>query len=241
MFLLEEILASVVTGSIVWLYPRRVRTARGLQAVVRGRRRLRISFSALLRVEHDGRFLLLRQGLHRPDQLGPLGGVYKALGEGVPTDFDFRHLTVDDHRRARDISDDLRGTIPSFRLPQFIRWFERRRGRESDALHRELLEELAEAGAELPPGLFPLRTELMHVAEEGPVRVRESDPVYRRHEVYRLRHGAEKLIALAATSDQFRLVSEDEIRRGRTTDNITIGDQTAFLLSTRPLTGARHF
>lgn len=241
MFLIEEILASLVTGFFVWLYPRRVRTFRGLQAVVRGRRRLRISVSALLRVEHEGRFLLLRQGLHRPDQLGPLGGVYKVLGEGVPLDFDFRPLNVADQQRASDISDDLRGTIPSFRLPQFIRWFEQRRGRESDALHRELLEELVEAGVELPDGLLPLRTELMHVAEEGPVRVRESDPVYRRHEVYRLRAGAEKLIALADTSDQFRLVTEDEIRRGQTGDRVTIGDQTGFLLSTRPLTGSRHF
>lgn len=241
MFLLEEIAASVVTGIFVWLYPRRVRTLRGLQAVLRGRRRLRISFSALLRVEHEGRFLLLRQGLHRPDQLGPLGGVYKVLGEGVPADYDFRPLNVGDARRARDISDDLRGTIPSYRLYQFIRWFERRRGRESDALHREMLEELDEAGVEVPDGLFPLRTELVHVAEEGPVRVRESHPVYRRHEVYRLRSGAEKLIDVAEGSDWFRLVTEDEIRRGRTVDNITIGDQTGFLLSTKPLTGARHF
>lgn len=158
---IEEIVAGLVSAAVVWLIPRRVKTWRGLRAVIRGRRRLRISMSALVRIEDRGRFLLLRQGLHRPDQLGPLGGVYKVLGEGVPVDFDFRPLNVADEVRASDISDDLRGTIPSFRLPQFLRWFESRVGRESDALHRELIEELAEAGADLPDGLLPLRTELL--------------------------------------------------------------------------------
>ncbi|MEL6985531.1 MAG: hypothetical protein AAFO29_24075, partial [Actinomycetota bacterium] len=85
------------------------------------------------------------------------------------------------------------------------------------------------------------RTELLHVGQEGPVKVRESHPVYRRHEVYVLREGVDKLLALAEHSDQFEVVTEDEIRRGRTVGGITIGDQTGFLLTPDPVTGARHF
>lgn len=231
-----------MVGAILWVYARRVQTIRSVRALLRGRRRLRVSFSALLRVEHEGRYLLVRQGLHRPDQLGPLGGVYKVLGDGVPNELDFRPLPVDDEARARSISDDLRGTIPAHQLGPLVRWFDRRVGRESDALHREVQEELGETGVVLPDGLFPLRAELMHVAEEGPVQVREHDPVFRRHEVYHLRHGIGLLLDSVEGNDRFRLVTEEEIRSGQTrADKIVIGDQTAFLLSPKPLTGSRHF
>jgi hypothetical protein len=199
--------------------------------------------SALLRIEHEGRFLLLRQGPHRPNQLGPIGGVYKTLGRGVPIDLDFRNLALVDPNRSRDISDDLRGTIPAYRLPQFLRWFDSREGREADALHRELLEELVEQGPleELPDGLFPIRYELLHIAEEGPTNVREGDPVYRRHEVYQLHQGVEALMELAPIHDQLYAATADEIRKGRTTDGLDIGDQTLYLLSPRAPKGARHF
>lgn len=244
---IEELLAgfatALVVGPITWLIPRRVKTWRGFRAVLRGRKRLRVSMSALLRIEDEGRFLLLRQGPHRPNQLGPIGGVYKIIGPGVPIDLDFQNLSLADEVRSRDISDDLRGTIPAFRLPQFLRWFDSRAGRESDALHRELHEELVDDGPldELPDGLFPLRCELLHIAEEGPTTVRQGDPVYRRHEIYRLHRGAADLLALAEKHDSLQAVSADEIRKGRTTDGIDIGDQTLFLLSPRALRGARHF
>lgn len=245
MTILENVAAGVIAAAFTALAAivvrHRVGTWRSLRALLRGRRPLRVSMSALLEIEQNNDYLLIAQGPHRPAEFGPIGGVYKTVGEGVPKGLDFRPMTAEDPVRNHDLSYDLRGTIPSYKLPLFLRWFDRRVGRESDALHREVAEELlGDAGlATLPPNLFPLQTELLHVAEAGPTRVRDDNPVYRRHEVFRLHSDVASLFALAETTPHLRVVTSDEIRKGMTNDRIPIGDQTVYLLGSRPPRGAR--
>lgn len=245
MEIIQDIVGGLVAAPILAfgavVIRNRARTRQSFRAVLRGTRRLRVSMSALLKIEADDRYLLIRQGPHRPFELGPIGGVYKKLGSGVPTKLDFRHRRSDDPDRDGDLSNDLRGTIPAYRLPAFLKWFESRRGRESDALHRELAEELLnDIGLDaLPPGLVPLQTEFLYKVEEGPLAVRDDVPVYRRHEIYRLHGDIGRLLELAHQGGDLRLVSSDEIRRGQTNDRTPIGDHTAYLLGQKRLEGSR--
>ena len=240
---LEEIVPGLMLSGVVWLLVHRrgiLRTARSVW--FRGRR-TRVSMSAILQIRRDGKYLLVRQ-LHRKDEFGPIGGVYKALGDGVPLKFGFIPDESTHQARAADLVHDLRGTIPAFRLPQFIRWFASRQGRESDALVREVQEELVETGivALLSPPLLPLQAEFLWASEEGPTKVQGADHlVYRRHEVFALRGDAAELFECAEKDHRLLAATDQEIRTGRTDDGCTIGRQATYLLSRKGEAGERAF
>jgi len=108
------------------------------------RSRIRVSISAILKLNSGDRYLLART-TWRPEAFGPLGGVFH-FHEAAERDLnalDFSPVSTPANKR------DLRGFIVGARLPGLIRWFKSGRDRETaeKCLLRELREELHEAGA----------------------------------------------------------------------------------------------
>lgn len=145
---LAGLLTGVVTGLIIPISDR-VASNSGyiglsLQSIRHRRRYVRVSFSYLIRIEVDGKYMLLR-GRRLPNQFQPVGGVYKfnntIRGQfkswGVLSD---NLIPVDD-----DSTDDLRLRIRGRHLPAFVKWFDSGRNREI-GIWREFSEELIETG-----------------------------------------------------------------------------------------------
>lgn len=113
---------------------------------------VRISAAYLIRIEIDGKHLLVR-GHRIRDQFQPVGGVYKYLPHaksrledlGVTTDQCF---PVDQDSRS-----DLRIRVPGKNVAKFLRWFDESRDRECNPW-REFFEELVEPGL-LSREVFP--------------------------------------------------------------------------------------
>lgn len=136
-------------------------------------RTVRVSYSALLRIKDDDRYVLFGSG-SRPGAFTPPGGVIKYFAPAA--DF-LEHLDFRADRwveRAAGMRGDLRGLLPARHVPEFRRWFASGAYREcaQECLVREMTEELAEVGfpelaAYVPALRFaPLRTKI-----EGPTAV----------------------------------------------------------------------
>ena len=106
-------------------------------------RRLRLSFAYLYRIEHKGKFLLIK-GNRIKNQFQPVGGVYKYENGAI----DFLHrLNYEDDRTSYngDLNKDLRIYISGFKLIDFLYWFNLGDNRETN-YRREFKEELIETG-----------------------------------------------------------------------------------------------
>ncbi|MEU5260484.1 hypothetical protein [Amycolatopsis sp. NPDC021455] len=114
-----------------------------------GRRQLpvRVSFSALLRVTDDDRYVLF-DSPKRPGSYGPPGGVVKVHppASGLLESWSFRPERT--NAGAEKMKADLRGILPAGSLRSFQAWFATGTYRETAAecLRRELREELSEVG-----------------------------------------------------------------------------------------------
>jgi hypothetical protein len=108
---------------------------------------LRVSFSALLRVRDEGRYVLFDMP-SRPGLYSPPGGVFKYFEPAGPEleRLGFREQWVGTRRDV--MRRDLRGFIPHRSMRGFRRWFGTGAYREdaAECLRRELIEELAEVG-----------------------------------------------------------------------------------------------
>lgn len=109
-------------------------------------KKIRVSASYLISIHSGDRYLLVR-GNRIPTQFQPVGGVFKAtqdtwtkeLQQRLGAELDDRFLPDTDSER------DLRLRIPGRNLHRFIRWFNRREGRELFPF-REFYEELIVTG-----------------------------------------------------------------------------------------------
>lgn len=104
-------------------------------------KRLRLSFAYLYRIEHKGKFLLIK-GNRIKNQFQPVGGVYK-YEEGAR---DFLHrINYEDDRTSYngDLENDLRIFITGYKLIEFLFWFNLGDNRETN-FRREFKEELIE-------------------------------------------------------------------------------------------------
>lgn len=205
---------------------------------------VRISIASLLRLEKDGRFLLIRNP-NRPEAYGPIGGVFKyypmALDQLDKMEFRGRQIHVDG---AEDFERDLRGELPATNLPIFLNWFKARQGREEqDCIRRELREELQLIGV---PGAIQsvaerLSFSLVRRVHEGPFKHANLPiPQFRYFEVFRLvtSAGAEdtidNLFALAENKpDDLLVASTSEIQRLRARDGRVIGGHSQYLFSSK--------
>jgi hypothetical protein len=151
-------------------------------------RPVRISFSVLLRISDDDRYVLFNSP-SRPGTCGPPGGVIKYF---PPAARILEHLGFQQERggaRPEAKRWDLRGRLPDRSVRQFLNWYRTGAYREdaTECLRREFAEELCEVGlshlADLPTLSFaPVRTVV-----EGPQDV-PGKPYrqLRRFEVYDL-------------------------------------------------------
>jgi hypothetical protein len=110
-------------------------------------RTVRVSFSALLRIRDDDRYVLFNMR-NRPGSYGPPGGVYKYFppAAGLLDALGFRQERfTSEAGRARA---DLRGFLPSRSVRSFRTWFDGGAYREDtgECLRREMEEELEEVG-----------------------------------------------------------------------------------------------
>lgn len=131
-----------------------VRHVEYLMPVIRSlwyaRGRMRVSIAAILLIEKDGRYVLIKNR-HRPHWYAPIGGVLKH-SEVIPDalhaiEWHSDHTRSNDPDKIDDMRCDLRGFIKAWRLLDFLVWFNGRGAREGDqAVIRELREELAEGG-----------------------------------------------------------------------------------------------
>jgi hypothetical protein len=116
------------------------------------RTEVRVSVSYLIRVEFQGKYLLIR-GNRFPDQFQPVGGVYK-FNPSALEKFRSWGLRSDDFVPIDEVSaDDLRIRVLGRHLPSFLKWFESGKNREQGA-SREFYEELVHNGP-LPASLLP--------------------------------------------------------------------------------------
>jgi hypothetical protein len=141
-----------------------------LRTTLYPRGRVRVAFSALLRVKDDDNYVLTRS-TSRPDAYGPPGGVFEYFDSASDAlnGLGFRNQSFDT-RRAH-MRGDLRGYVPARSLSRFIRWFAAEVDRESAAecLRRQLAEEMSRAGD-------PSLTTMLRGVTFTPVRVITEGP-----------------------------------------------------------------
>ncbi|MEV0675522.1 hypothetical protein AB0I60_03260 [Actinosynnema sp. NPDC050436] len=202
---------------------------------------VRISFSALLRVRDDDRYVLFHSPT-RPGVCGPPGGVVKYLppAAGLLERLGFdEELTPPHVEVART---DLRGVLPARSVRGFLAWFATGAYREhaEDCLRRELAEEAGEVGiGPLAENPHDLRFSHVRTVVEGPAPV-PGKPYrqLRRFEVHDLVTGdgaglrvARALARAGRAADQPDVVcaSRSDIRHGRL-GRLLIAPQSAFLM-----------
>jgi SMODS-associated NUDIX domain len=115
--------------------------------VARGAAPIRVSFSVLLRIRHNDRYVLFAS-LSRPNSYGPPGGAIKYFpaATGILEQFGFQQETRG--LRVEPTGFDIRGLVPARSARDFLHWFDTGAYREDavECLCRELDEEFHEVG-----------------------------------------------------------------------------------------------
>jgi class 3 adenylate cyclase len=206
-------------------------------------RDLRVSFAAMLRIAHAGRYLLIRN-LHRPEVFGPIGGVYKFYRASDAL-LDSMRFRVEGTPTPDDSVDDIRGYLPCGSALRFKRWFDRCVDREDPrtCIHRELAEEIGEIGLSRSlavPRVLPLRK--IRRVEEGPhLPVGKPYFQYRIFDVYEPISASsvetlqffELLIDMAKGHKHLELVTAEEIKMGRSVSGRVLGHHSAYVFGSK--------
>lgn len=205
------------------------------------RDRVRISFSVLLRLADDDRFVLF-DAPKRPGAFGPPGGVIKFFPPAarILDALGFQpERTGSPHHKLKA---DLRGTLPAGAVRRFRTWFASGAYREAadECLRRELREELAEVGVHgLERTVSELEFALVRTVREGPRPVPGKS--YRQLRGFEVRElavtnsAARRLsreLAEAGEDDAYPgvlLAGFDDIAHGRS-NRALIAPQSAFLI-----------
>jgi hypothetical protein len=210
-------------------------------------RTVRISFSVLLRVSDDDRYVLFASPA-RPGTCGPPGGVIKYFPPAARILEKLGFLQERGGARPGIMKWDLRGQLPEASVRPFMRWYRTGAYREDarECLHREMAEELEEVNlAHLDSGLAKLGFTPVRTVVEGPAVV-PGKPYrqLRRFEVYDLQTSGGPALRLSAKLFE---IGEDplfpdvicatraDISHGRL-GQVLIAPQSAFLFGTTRLT-----
>jgi hypothetical protein len=206
-------------------------------------RSLRVSCSALLSIGSGSGYILARM-LRRRDALGPFGGVHKSSLAASAELYELGFVPQSiSHPSAHAIAGDLRGFLPSEKLPDFLAWFHEGIHRESDSecLRREVREELHEIGLpDLAPDVDHLEFRFVREVLEGPYFIQGDERwqvrIFRIYELdtdsLRSRQFRERLLDHTNTTENLSLASRTEIRVGRVRGH-AIGHHAGYLLGQR--------
>jgi pimeloyl-ACP methyl ester carboxylesterase len=212
---------------------------RSAEPAIDPRANLRVAMSALLRIERQGRYLLVRN-MHRPEQFSPFGGVIKyTIGARTALDqLEFKPQVIDPTMEY-----DLRGFISYSNLEKFLKWFEEVNNRETprNCLVRELTEELGEAGISHTNDFGELKFSRIREILEGPQIVpAENYHQFRNFDVYDLDPGipdnqvmTDFLVQESQHNANLLWVSPAEIQKGRAYGGQVIGSHSAYLIGNR--------
>lgn len=199
---------------------------------------VRVSFAAIIRLEKDGRFLLLKTP-RRPEGFGPVGGVYK-YHESATSALD--SLEFQPEVAHRKMAHDLRGVVPRRHLGGLISWFLHEHDRETarDCLLREMREELAEAGLGItPPAASEIQLRRVRQVTQSPHAEVEGGLLqFRIIDVYEFasRHAVIAAFIKAlfrASGPNIVTATADEIIRGRCATNELVHANACYLSGNR--------
>ncbi|MBX3118571.1 MAG: hypothetical protein KF784_05870 [Fimbriimonadaceae bacterium] len=199
----------------------------------------RVAFSAILSLEIDNHFLIVRN-LHRPETFAPFGGVIKYFDSASSflNSVEFRpHMLAP----AGDAHNDLRGFLPRKHCSSLLHWYTLNNDREqgNDCIRRELKEELKEAEVSIQ---VPTNIRFKHVRTifEGPMIPPGANyQQVRLFEVWspiadktNIKNFIEKLFSISDNSHIIS-VNSDDIRVGRSRDNHVIAPHCEYLMTSR--------
>lgn len=199
------------------------------------RQRVRMSMSYLFRIEVEGKYLLIKGRRH--EQYQPVGGVFKVYPSGNARLLDFKALRDDLYAVDVEAVDDLRVRIKGKYISAFFRWFDQRRGRETDSW-REFHEELIASELVAPKAFTFIRADFRGTRDTG---LRYSAFAQSREivfsEIYNLIPTAGQVDALKRAVEANSMLiwaSEDEIRRRGASANrsslVPISEHSAWIL-----------
>jgi 3',5'-cyclic AMP phosphodiesterase CpdA len=171
--------APLLTGTAPEVWP--------IEFIAEPHAEVRVSIAALLKLELNGRFLLVRN-LHHANTFAPFGGVFKAFPTAKTKLDEFGFEPDTSQEKPQDISGDLRGYVSMQNFRKLIDWYDAKRGRElyDECLRRELREEFkqVDAPSDLLDDIPHLTYEYVRTIEEPVALVKTGLYQYRRIEVY---------------------------------------------------------
>lgn len=198
--------------------------------------RIRVSFAELLSLEEGDSYLLIRN-IRRPERFGPIGGVVRVSPRAMQTLVET--IEYEPEFKAGPEMLDLRGYIRGSKFISLLKWYYTGFARETNALAREIQEELGEIGLKsLGRSSSLLEFRLRRVVHEGPYSMKGVNfKQYRLFHVYELdpEHKQslslrKRLIKHAATNPNLLLANPEEILRGRSLRGELIGDHSGYLV-----------
>jgi hypothetical protein len=220
---------------IVFIYENRKRWKLLKTMVFNRNQRVRVTVAYLFRIEHNGKYMLIKR--HKKDFGGyqPVGGAYKYFKEENRENFDKLGIAPCNHvPRDGATENDLRIIIEKQKnLIAFFKWFDSRKNREIDPW-REFYEELISTGILLSEPFKHIKYAYVGKHEEGVLR--NSDyPIdqYRYADIFELRLESDlqkKAIEQLIGHEEIAFVSPEEIRKGATNEGIRILPHTFKIL-----------
>ena len=198
--------------------------------------RMRVSFSAILRISQGDQFLLAAMKAHRW-AFGPFGGVYHFY-EGAS---ELLHECEFTPKSNASNPRDLRGFLPRRHFARLLRWFFSERDRESaeKCLQRELREELHEVGEDsFVRSVDTLHFRFVRSVIEPPRKVSGQDHLqFRCFHVYEVDTSFENSAAFATAlldrarnHPKMRVATTSEIVTGRLGNDL-IGHHAEYLFN----------
>lgn len=243
-----EAVGEHLVADLIWLTLVSIAVARGVfrtaawpvfvMTVLRRGTTIRFSASALLRVPNGDDFVLVltkAQG-YAPAFWGPLGGVVKCKSAALSTLYAIDVQTDWLTESGEDMDRDLRVKMRGRAFWRFIRWFWSGKERESpsEAICRELKEELEEVGLpSLAAQVDSLEFDLVKTRTTGLFR---QDDILHYRLFYILTATGPHATAFTtrllehSRPGQLEAVSVGEIERGAH-DAVNVGGHSAFLLA----------
>jgi len=218
----------------------RKKVYRNIVAYLNIRKECRVSFSCLLKINTENKYIIIRN-LNRPEIFGPIGGVYKYFDTAYSflSSIDFRP-----HQIGDKFLNDLRGFIPIEKLNKLVTWFNKGIDREIECITREIKEELID---EIGIPDFNLKKytpkfRKVKLITEGPYIIKNKNYLQYRHiELYELisnnsENGkfVKMLIEVSLKNNNIKIVTLEEIKNRRVNDSRElIGTYCGYLYSNK--------